>query len=186
VRLVAATNRDLDAMVREKTFREDLFFRLNVVRIKMPPLRERTEDIPLLLDSFIRAYTKENNLPEVTVDAAAMRTLQSYSWPGNIRELRNFAENIVVMRRGGIVGQAELDPKFFAAIPGPIGACGGGASSPGAPSLSVEENEKRLLRQALIEARGNRTKAAKLMGISRRTLHRKIHQWPELDVKEHG
>ncbi|HUG10072.1 MAG TPA: sigma-54 dependent transcriptional regulator [Opitutaceae bacterium] len=186
VRLVAATNRDLDAMVREKTFREDLFFRLNVVRIKMPPLRERSEDIPLLLDTFIRSFTKENGLPDVSVDAAAMRTLQAYAWPGNIRELRNFAENIVVMRRGGIVGQAELDPKFFAALPGPGGNGTAGAPPGGPPSLSVEENERRLLRQALIEARGNRTKAAKLMGISRRTLHRKIHQWPELDVKESG
>jgi two-component system response regulator AtoC len=186
VRLVAATNRDLDAMVRDKTFREDLFFRLNVVRIKMPPLRERAEDIPLLLDSFIRTFTKENGLPDVSVDAAAMRTLQSYAWPGNIRELRNFAENIVVMRRGGIVAQPDLDPKFFASLPGPTGNGAAGVAPGGPPSLSVEENEKRLLRQALIEARGNRTKAAKLMGISRRTLHRKIHQWPELDVKESG
>ena len=186
VRLVAATNRDLDAMVRDKTFREDLFFRLNVVRIKMPPLRERTEDIPLLLDTFIRTYTKENGLPEVSVDAAAMRTLQGYAWPGNIRELRNFAENIVVMRRGGIVAQADLDPKFFAALPAPAGNGSDGANPGGPPSLSVEENEKRLLRQALIEARGNRTRAAKLMGISRRTLHRKLHQWPELDVKATG
>ena len=186
VRLVAATNRDLDAMVRDKTFREDLYFRLNVVRIRMPPLRERIDDIPLLLDHFIRTFTEENGLPEVTVDPAAIRTLQAYSWPGNIRELRNFAENIVVMRRGGTVGQADLDPKFFGALPGPV-ATGGGLPTP-APgrSLSVEENEKRLLRQALIEARGNRTKAAKLMGISRRTLHRKLHQWPELDVKETG
>jgi DNA-binding NtrC family response regulator len=184
VRLVAATNRDLDAMVRDKTFREDLFFRLNVVRIKMPPLRERAEDIPLLLDGFIRTNTKENGLPDVSVDAAALRTLQGYAWPGNIRELRNFAENIVVMRRGGIVAQPDLDPKFFAALPGPAGNGSAGAPSGGPPSLSVEENEKRLLRQALIEARGNRTKAAKLMGLSRRTLHRKIHQWPELDVKE--
>jgi len=186
VRLVAATNRDLDEMVREKTFREDLFFRLNVVRIKMPPLRERTEDIPLLLDSFIRTFTKENQLPEVTVDASAMRVLQAYAWPGNIRELRNFAENIVVMRRGGTIGELDLDPKFRAlGLAGTAGAPGTGTPSL-ASSLSVEENEKRLLRQALIEVRGNRTRAAKLMGISRRTLHRKLHQWPELDVKENG
>jgi transcriptional regulator of acetoin/glycerol metabolism len=87
------------------------------------------------------------------------------------------------MRRGGIVSQAELDPKFFAALPAPVGGSTGGAVASG-PSLSVEENEKRLLRQALIESHGNRTIAAKLMGISRRTLHRKLHQWPELDLKE--
>jgi DNA-binding NtrC family response regulator len=101
VRLVAATNRNLEQMVKEGKFREDLFFRLNVVRITTPPLRERTDDIPVLLEHFIKVYSKENAYEPVTVEPGAMRYLQAYPWPGNIRELRNFAENAVVLRRGG-------------------------------------------------------------------------------------
>jgi two-component system, NtrC family, response regulator AtoC len=188
VRLVAATNRSLEQLVREGRFREDLFFRLNVVRLTMPPLRERPEDIPLLLAHFIKIFSVENDVPPLTVEAGALRTLQGYPWPGNIRELRNFCENAVVLRRGGSLTEYDLEPKFRE--PGAAGregerrteskpAVAGGAS---AESYSVEENEKRLLREALLKARGNRTKAATLMGVSRRTLHRKIAQWPELDV----
>jgi two-component system response regulator AtoC len=185
VRLVAATNRDLEREVRAGRFREDLFFRLNVVRLHMPPLRERTDDIPLLLAHFIRVFSQENGVPPLTIEPGALRTLQAYAWPGNIRELRNFCENAVVLRRGGSLTEYDLEPKFRGEAPPPSG------SGPGAPaaaplatagSLSVEENEKRLLREALLKARGNRTKAAELMGVSRRTLHRKIAQWPELDV----
>ena len=100
VRLVAATNRTLEQLVKEGKFREDLFFRLNVVRITMPPLRDRAEDIPLLLSHFIRIFAAENGLPPLTLDPGAVQTLQRYPWPGNIRELRNFCENAVVMHRG--------------------------------------------------------------------------------------
>ena len=192
VRLVAASNRNLEQLVRAGQFREDLFFRLNVVRIVMPPLRERAEDVPLLLTHFLKLFAEENGLPPLTLETGAIRTLQAYAWPGNIRELRNFAENAVVLHRGGKLTEYDLEPKFRGAAP-PAGAAGApegstGAAGPGidvAPSsLSVEENEKRLLREALIKARGNRTKAAELMGVSRRTLHRKIAQWPELDVTD--
>lgn len=187
VRLVAATNRHLEAMVREGKFREDLFFRINVVRLLMPPLRERTEDIPLLLAHFVKQLSEENKVPPLSVEPGALRTLQSYPWPGNIRELRNFCENAVVLRRGGSLTEYDLDPKFRATEVAPVAGTTGEPGAPGmvvppAASLSVEENEKRLLREALLKARGNRTKAAKLMGVSRRTLHRKIAQWPELDV----
>jgi len=187
VRLVAATNRHLEQMVREGKFREDLFFRLNVVRIAMPPLRERTEDIPLLLSHYIKVFSEENSVPPLTVEPGALHTLQRYPWPGNIRELRNFAENAVVLRRGGSLTEYDLEPKYRGAVPAlPAGSSSEAATTalaaPAPVSLSVEENEKRLLREALIKARGNRTKAAELMGVSRRTLHRKIAQWPELDV----
>ncbi len=187
VRLVAATNRTLEQLVREGKFREDLFFRLNVVRITMPPLRDRTEDIPVLLAHFIKIFSDENGVPALTIEPGALATLQSYPWPGNIRELRNFCENAVVLRRGGSLTEYDLEPKYRG------GAMTGESSAPDRPSssagpnpssLSIEENEKRLLREALIKSRGNRTKAAEFMGISRRTLHRKISQWPELDVTD--
>ena len=192
VRLVAATNRDLEAMVRQGRFREDLFFRLNVIRIRMPPLRERADDISLLLAHFIRQFSAENGVPPLTVEPGALRTLQRYPWPGNIRELRNFCENVVVLRRGGSLTEYDLEAKFRgetslstpsagAAPVTPRGAFPE-PSAPAASSLSVEENEKRLLREALLKARGNRTRAADLLGLSRRTLHRKLAQWPELDV----
>jgi two-component system, NtrC family, response regulator AtoC len=178
-RLVAATNRDLEAMVRQGTFREDPYFRLNVVKIQMPPLRERQDDIPVLLAHFIREFAAENQVEPPIFEPAAMRRLQSYAWPGNIRELRNFAENAVVLHRGRRLHEFDLEPKFLGmASAGPVPGTGSAAGNP----LSVEENEKRLLRDALVQARGNRTKAAELMGISRRTLHRKLVQWPELDV----
>ncbi len=205
VRLVAATNRDLERMVGEGKFREDLFFRLNVVRLVMPPLRERPDDIPLLLAHYLKHFAKENSAPPPQLEAGALRTLCAYRWPGNIRELRNFCENAVVMHRGGRLTEYDLEPRYRGVAvapaayggPGAALAAGGGAAalpavgvaspalalpaSSGA-SLSVEENERRLLREALLKARGNRTKAAELMGISRRTLHRKLVQWPELDT----
>lgn len=182
VRLVAATNRNLDQLVREGKFREDLFFRLNVVRLTMPPLRERPEDVPMLLAHYLKHFAEENGRPVLTLEPGALHTLQAYTWPGNIRELRNFCENAVVLNRGTSLSEFDLDPKFRGAA-GP--ASGAPAPAPGsAGPLSVEENEKRLVRESLIKARGNRTKAAAMMGISRRTLHRKIAQWPELDVTD--
>jgi two-component system, NtrC family, response regulator AtoC len=190
VRLVAATNRDLEKMVREGKFREDLFFRLNVVRITMPPLRDRADDVPLLLAHYIKIFSDENGVPPLTLEPGALKTLAAYAWPGNIRELRNFCENAVVLRRGGSLTEYDLEAKFRDGVAATTTGSSAPflAPSPGAPSanngssLSVEDNEKRLLREALLKSRGNRTKAAKLMGISRRTLHRKIAQWPELDV----
>lgn len=204
VRLVAATNRSLERMVRDGKFREDLYFRLNVVRITLPALRERADDIPLLLAHFLKHFSAENGFAPLVVDPAAMRHLQVYPWPGNIRELRNFAENAVVLQHGRKMTEYDLEPKFRGAEPAlalnsgsnllalPSGEAGASANpglSPGWTgaadrTLSVEENEKRLLHEALIKARGNRTRAAQLMGISRRTLHRKLAQWPDLDVSE--
>ena len=187
VRMVCATHRDLSELVAKGAFREDLFYRLHVVPIRLPPLRERADDVPLLLDYYLRHFAKENNLTAPRLAAGALAALQRYSWPGNVRELRNFCENAVVLKRGGEISEYDLDPKFTGATASGIGKSPGPPSI-GAPgttgpnSLSKEENEKRLFRSALVEARGNRTKAAALMGISRRTLHRKLTEWPELDV----
>ena len=183
VRLVTATNRGLEQLVREGKFREDLYFRLDVVRFLMPPLRDRSEDIPALLAHFIKSFSTENGVPPLEIEPGAMRTLQAYSWPGNIRELRNFCENAVVMRKGGRLTEFDLDPRFRgAAASGTASGPSDGQGAGSVSTLSVEQNEKRILREALIKSRGNRTKAAQLMGISRRTLHRKLAQWPELDV----
>jgi two-component system response regulator AtoC len=182
VRLVAATNRNLEQMVKDGKFREDLFFRLNVVRIMMPPLRERTDDIPVLLEHFIKMYAAENAYEPVLIEAGAMQHLQRYPWPGNIRELRNFSENAVVLRRDGKITEFDLEPKFRGEVAPPPSLQ---TPSPANP-YSVEAHAKILLREALMKARGNRTKAAQLLGISRRTLHRKLAQSPELDVLDRG
>jgi len=175
-RLVCATNRNLKEMVEKGDFREDLYYRLNVVPIFLPPLRERTDDIPLLLNHFLKFYAKENGVQIPQLDTSAVHVLQDYRWPGNIRELRNFSENTVVLHRGGIITEYDLDNRFREGAP--IIVHTEGVQS----NLSVEENEKHLLRKALNQVKGNRTKAAELMGISRRTLHRKLVQWPELDT----
>ncbi|MGB0334029.1 MAG: sigma-54-dependent transcriptional regulator [Opitutales bacterium] len=180
VRLVCATNRNLAEMAKRGEFREDLLYRLNVITIKLPPLRERKEDLPVLLNYYINHFADENDLPPIELSAGAVDVLRNYSWPGNIRELRNFCENTVVLKRGNELTEYDLDAKYQnkeseAGLPQPM---------TNSPTLSKEENDKRLLRNALIKSNGNRTKAAELMGISRRTLHRKLIQWPELDVQK--
>ncbi|TVP81759.1 MAG: sigma-54-dependent Fis family transcriptional regulator [Puniceicoccaceae bacterium] len=179
VRLVCATNRNLVEMVKAGEFREDLLYRLNVVTIHLPPLRERPEDLPVLLQHYMHYFAKENELPAAELTKGALQRLRAYSWPGNIRELRNFCENTVVLKRGSQVTEHDLDAKYTSDGPDQPTAPDFLSTS---PSLSKEANEKRLLRNALIKANGNRTHAAKLMGISRRTLHRKLVEWPELDV----
>ena len=146
---------------------------------------DRVDDIPLLIGHFLNQFAEENKFPEVTLTPKAMAALQTYRWPGNIRELRNFCENLVVLKQGGEVNEYDLDPRFL--HPQESAEASQDVESPmyTPPSgfLSKEENEKRLLRNALVKARGNRTKAAQLLGISRRTLHRKLIKWPELDVR---
>ncbi len=181
VRLVCATNRNLSEMAQHGEFREDLLYRLNVITINLPPLRDRTEDLPILLKHYIDYFSRENALPPIHISDGAMQVLRAYRWPGNIRELRNFCENTVVLKRGSEITEYDLDPRFSATgTADELSASAAGL--PGGPTLSRIDNEKRLLRSALIKASGNRTRAAEMMGISRRTLHRKLLQWPELDV----
>ena len=178
VRLVCATNRNLLKMVNSGDFREDLYYRLNVITIELPPLRERGDDLSLLLNYFLDEYSAENGFECPKFTKEAQEILENYDWPGNVRELRNFCENMVVLNRGKEISQYDLDPRFTLTKPST-----NSIADLVPNNLSMEENEKRLLRNALHEARGNRTKAAELMGISRRTLHRKLDRWPELDTR---
>lgn len=172
VRLVAATNRNLRQLVEEHKFREDLYFRLNVVTITLPPLRARAGDIPLLVDRFLKEFAAENGRPPPALTPDAMDALTAYPWPGNVRELRNAIERMVVLARGDRLTVRDLPPavrehlRMRERTAEPPETAGG--------SLSLEENERRLIRRALELTGGNRVRAAKELGISRRTLHRKI------------
>ena len=179
IRLVAATNRDLRRMVEERKFREDLYFRLNVVTVVLPPLRARPGDIPLLADRFLKEFAAENGKPPPALTADALDALSAYPWPGNVRELRNAIERMVVLSRGDRLTVRDLP----AAIREHARARGRAGDGPGAgAALSLEENERRVIRRALEATGGNRVRAARELGISRRTLHRKIAAYGLADV----
>jgi DNA-binding NtrC family response regulator len=174
VRLITATNRNLAEMVKAGTFREDLFFRLKVVDIKLPPLRERRSDIPLLANVFLREFARENEKKIKEIAPETMKVLMNYTWPGNVRELRAAIEGAVVLCRGETILPRDL----------PDNVRSGDAASTGAEARglfvageTVREAEKQLIIRALKEAEGNRTVAAKRIGMSRRTLHRKLHEY---------
>jgi DNA-binding NtrC family response regulator len=177
VRIIAATNKNLEQMVREGKFRDDLYFRLNVVRITMPPLRERKEDIPILVRGFLRHFCKINDKPLVDLTPDAMDALLTYDWPGNVRELRTAIEHGVVMATGPKITLRDLPMAVRQAarskLPGGVSAQAFGEK----PSpLDLHETERKLIAQALAATNGNVTAAAKKLGISRRTLHRKINE----------
>ena len=169
-RLIAATNRDLKDMVAHGDFREDLFYRLYVVVITLPPLRDRQDDILLLLNHYLAHFNQENGKSIEGFTPAAYERLAAYDWPGNIRELRNLVERMVVLARGKV-----LDVKD---IPAQIREHASDHAEVRADAdLTVDEMEKRMVVQALEKTGGNRTKAAEKLGISRRTLHRKLNQY---------
>jgi len=170
VRLVAATHRNLETMVREGKFREDLFFRIRVVQIGLPPLRERPEDIPILAEHFRREYAKENSKGDLGLSAGAMQTLQGYRWPGNVRELRTAIEHGVVMARGKGIEAKDLPASVRE------GGRGGEGVRPSG-TVKLEDLERQAMEMALRKTNQNVTEAAKLLGISRRTLHRKLAEF---------
>jgi len=185
VRLIAATNKNLEKLVAEGKFRDDLYFRLNVVHVTMPPLRERKEDIPMLVRGFLRHFCKANEKPLLDLTADAMNALLTYNWPGNVRELRTAIEHGVVMAHGPKISLRDLPVNVRqatgAALPG--GITPSKAFGEKSSALDLHETEKRLIMQALATTNGNVTAAAKKLGISRRTLHRKINEMNEEKVE---
>ena len=176
VRVIAATNRNLRSLVDAGTFREDLFFRLNVVRIEMPPLRTRREDVVLLASAFLKEFAAENGRPVKPLADEALERLLAYGWPGNVRELRTVIEHGVVMSNDPDIRLRHL-PAFLAGAEGP--AAGPAPVSPSPEVLpgilNLQELESHAIRCALAAAAGNRTRAAELLGVSRRTLQRKLN-----------
>ena len=171
IRLVAATNRDLDEMVADGSFREDLLFRLKVVTIPLPALRDRPGDVPMLVDHFIGQLAVEHDRGVQGIDAEARTALMRYAWPGNVRELRNTIENMVILTRGSVLTLDDVPE----AIRGKAGrGVAGGFELAG---RSLEEVERELIRTNLELVGGNRHKAAKLLGIGERTLYRKIKEY---------
>lgn len=173
IRLLCATHKNLEQMAKEGKFREDLLYRLNSIQLKLPPLRERKEDLPLLLNHYIQHFAKENQRSPFRLSQEAQTLILDYTWPGNIRELRNFCENMLILHPGKLITPQQLDPKFLIGSAKPI--------KPMLPSASLSikalpkiEKTKYTLEEALLAAQGNKTKAAALMGISRRTLHRHL------------
>jgi DNA-binding NtrC family response regulator len=175
VRVVAATNKPLEKLVREGQFREDLYFRLQVVEVWLPPLRERLGDLPLLAQHFLREFAAENARQLSAFTPEAMEAMMAYRWPGNVRELRAAVEHAVVLCRGDRVGLRDLPASVRSGVPSLPEPQPREALE--ADGLTVKEAEKQLIIRALKAAEGNRTEAARQIGMSRRTLHRKLHAY---------
>jgi len=169
VRLIAATNRDLKEAIAKGSFREDLYYRLNVVNLHIPPLRERKDDIPLLVAAFLREFSQENGRTIEGIDAKGRSALSNYSWPGNVRQLRNSIESAVVLCKGSVITLEDLPPGIRGEQGGdqvrlPVGT-------------SLAEAEKELIRYTLAREGGNKSRAAEVLGIGRKTLHRKLQEY---------
>lgn len=177
VRLIATTNRDLQAMVREGRFREDLFYRLNVIPLRVPALRARPDDIRLLAQFFVEVSSHLNNKKPKELDGAAMDKLLGWRWPGNVRELENVIERAVLLAGGDRISGGEIaisgwDEAFLPQAPAVEG--GQGEFKPG---LTIAEAERRLIMKTLEYTKQNRTQAALMLGISIRTLRNKLHEY---------
>ncbi|MFP4491451.1 MAG: sigma-54-dependent transcriptional regulator [Spirochaetaceae bacterium] len=169
VRIISATNRDVYKEIEEGRFREDLYYRLNVVNIHVPPLRERKDDIPLLAAAFLKEFAEENNKPIEGFEPKARNAMYTYKWPGNIRELRNAIESAVVMCKGNLISQEDLPPSVVSGaednhIKVPVGT-------------TLEDAEKDIIRATLHHENGNKSRTAEVLGIGRKTLHRKIQEY---------
>lgn len=177
VRVIAATNRDPELTLREGQLREDLFYRLNVFTLELSPLRERLDDVPLLVNHFIREFSEANGKEIQGVDSSALRALGDYRWPGNVRELRNVIERAVIVCTQGSIGLDDLPPS----VTGPPRAAAAGSADPAGVSMpvgtTVEEAERSLILRTLDATAQNKTRAAEILGISLKTLHNKLKKY---------
>ena len=169
VRLIAATNRELKSAIEEGSFREDLFYRLNVVNIHLPPLRERKEDIPLLMAAFVKEFSEENGKNIEAIEPKARMILYNYLWPGNVRELRNCIESAVVMSKSSIITVDDLPPHIHSASEQDYLKITAGST--------LADIEREAIRATLVQQNGNKTRAAEALGIGRKTLHRKLQEY---------
>jgi DNA-binding NtrC family response regulator len=184
VRFIAATNRCLEEEVRNGRFRGDLFWRLNVFAIQLPPLRQRREDIPLLVDHFIEQAARKHGLPPREPEPAALAALLGYSWPGNVRELRSVIECALITCENGLIRCGDLSPRVRGEAVAPNGSSSGhgakglenGLSLSDAVQQAQSAVEVRMIREALEATSGNRTRAAERLGITRRTLFNKLRE----------
>ena len=168
VRIIAATNANLQDRISRGEFRRDLYYRLNVVPLEIPPLRERIGDVQVLLHHFISQFTREHGLPKVAVSKQAMAKLMAYPWPGNVRELRNVCERLCILLAGRTIEENSLPPEVLSRMPLASGASG--EIQLPEQGINLEQVEIDLIRQALERTNGNRSRSAKLLGISRDTL----------------
>jgi transcriptional regulator with PAS, ATPase and Fis domain len=178
VRIIAATNTDLEAAVREGRFRQDLLYRLNVMQLHMPPLRERREDIPALIDYFVMRCANRLGVKVLGANDAAVALLQSYDWPGNIRELENAIERAVLLARGRILTPADFS--WIQASQTPSASAENARQRQGGlimPLMSIADAERRLIERALRETNWNQMRAAEILGIHRNTLRNKIAEY---------
>jgi two-component system response regulator HydG len=171
VRLISATNQPLDEMVKQGTFREDLFFRVKGVELKLPPLRERREDVPQLVRHFVTRYAQQMDKPSPSVAEDLMTSLMHYDWPGNVRQLMNVVQNMVIMTEGNTIEPRHLPPELSQDMPGSEKKFSGGGG------MSLDQLEKQAIRETLRTTQGNREQAAKLLGIGERTLYRKLKEY---------
>jgi DNA-binding NtrC family response regulator len=176
VRIISATNRKLTEMVEERQFREDLYFRIKGVTIEIPPLRERREDIPLLIHFFMQQAAEKHHKPVDHMTAEAQQALMSAPWPGNVRQLRQTVANMVVLSPGAVLGVESLPSDVK-----PAGGNGAGLANVG--GVSLEQLEKEAIRSTLKMTGGNREQAAKILGIGERTLYRKIKEYGLNDLE---
>jgi len=183
VRIIAATNRRLAEDVQQGRFRTDLFYRLNVISLHVPPLRERREDIPALIDHFLALYRQRFQRPALVLSEAARRHLEAYDWPGNVRELRNTIERAAALSASDQIEAYQLPPLEHQAQGAPSGAAPAATPAEAAASSSahtLEELERRHILRVLTETDGNRDRAAVILGISARTLYRKLREYEEM------
>ncbi|CCH51948.1 two component, sigma54 specific, transcriptional regulator, Fis family [Fibrisoma limi BUZ 3] len=174
VRLICATNADLNERVADRTFRQDLLYRINTIELQLPPLRERPDDIVPLVEHFLKLYSKQYNRPVTTINPALVSQLRQYRWPGNVRELQHAVERAVILARGSVLEPADFALKAAATVGGPDTSP---RDNPVRETMQLEDMEKQLIQQAMHKHQGSITDVAKELGLSRQALYRRLEKY---------